>query len=192
MTGVDPAPANVGRRPGAAPRGERRLDRRRRRRESAPLAADLAIMTGHVAQFFVSDESWSEALTAPPCTRSAPAGRLAFESRNPQATGVGALDPRLRVRDRRPRGGADRGMVRGARRRGRDRLVRQPLRVRGDRRRARVAGPVAVPDASRSSRRRSPTRASRSSACTATGTGALPSPTTRELIVVAARSRPSS
>jgi SAM-dependent methyltransferase len=46
--------------------------------------ADLAIMTGHVAQFFLSDESWHAALTA---LRAAlrPGGRLAFESRNPGA-----------------------------------------------------------------------------------------------------------
>jgi SAM-dependent methyltransferase len=46
--------------------------------------ADLAIMTGHVAQFFVTDESWHEALAA---LRAAvrPGGRLAFESRNPGA-----------------------------------------------------------------------------------------------------------
>jgi len=44
--------------------------------------ADLAIMTGHVAQFFVSDTSWSSALAA---LRIAlrPGGHLAFESRNP-------------------------------------------------------------------------------------------------------------
>ena len=46
--------------------------------------ADLAIMTGHVAQFFVTDESWRSALTA--LHRSVrPGGRLAFESRNPGA-----------------------------------------------------------------------------------------------------------
>ena len=46
--------------------------------------ADLAIMTGHVAQFFLSDESWHVALVA---LRVAlrPGGRLAFESRNPTA-----------------------------------------------------------------------------------------------------------
>ena len=46
--------------------------------------ADLAIMTGHVAQFLVTDESWHDALTA---LRVAlrPGGRLAFESRNPGA-----------------------------------------------------------------------------------------------------------
>jgi SAM-dependent methyltransferase len=48
------------------------------------LDADLAMMTGHVAQFFVTDESWHEALTA---LRAAlrPGGRLAFETRNPAA-----------------------------------------------------------------------------------------------------------
>ena len=45
---------------------------------------DLAIMTGHVAQFFVTDESWHAALTA---LHGAvrPDGWLAFESRNPGA-----------------------------------------------------------------------------------------------------------
>jgi SAM-dependent methyltransferase len=44
--------------------------------------ADLAIMTGHVAQFFLTDESWRAALAA--LHRALrPGGRLAFESRNP-------------------------------------------------------------------------------------------------------------
>ena len=48
--------------------------------------ADLAIMTGHVAQFFVTDESWSAALVA--LHRALrPGGWLAFESRNPEARG---------------------------------------------------------------------------------------------------------
>ncbi len=44
--------------------------------------ADLAIMTGHVAQFFLDDERWQAALTA---IHEAlrPGGHLAFESRNP-------------------------------------------------------------------------------------------------------------
>jgi SAM-dependent methyltransferase len=44
--------------------------------------ADLAIMSGHVAQFFVTDEAWDTALGA---LRAAlrPGGTLAFESRNP-------------------------------------------------------------------------------------------------------------
>ena len=46
------------------------------------LQADLAIMTGHVAQFFLDDEDWHSALIA---IRKAlrPGGRIAFESRNP-------------------------------------------------------------------------------------------------------------
>jgi SAM-dependent methyltransferase len=46
------------------------------------LRADLAIMTGHVAQFFLDDECWHSALVA---IRKAlrPGGHIAFESRNP-------------------------------------------------------------------------------------------------------------
>jgi SAM-dependent methyltransferase len=46
--------------------------------------ADLAIMTGHVAQFFLTDDSWQEVLGY---LRAAlrPGGHLAFESRNPAA-----------------------------------------------------------------------------------------------------------
>ena len=44
--------------------------------------ADLAIMTGHVAQFFLDDEGWRSVLNA---IRKAlcQGGRIAFESRNP-------------------------------------------------------------------------------------------------------------
>ena len=44
--------------------------------------ADLAIMTGHVAQFFLDDEGWHSVLMA---IRRAlrPGGHIAFESRNP-------------------------------------------------------------------------------------------------------------
>jgi SAM-dependent methyltransferase len=46
--------------------------------------ADLAIMSGHVAQFFVKDAAWNEALGA--LHRALrPGGWLAFESRNPDA-----------------------------------------------------------------------------------------------------------
>lgn len=44
--------------------------------------ADLAIMTGHVAQFFLSDQVWREALTAIYVALN-PGGHIAFESRNP-------------------------------------------------------------------------------------------------------------
>ena len=46
--------------------------------------ADLAIMSGHVAQFFVDDESWQAVLAALHAALRA-GGRLAFESRNPRA-----------------------------------------------------------------------------------------------------------
>jgi SAM-dependent methyltransferase len=83
MIGVDPAPAmlNVARQ---RPYGDRvRWIEGDVGRLGAP-DADLAIMTGHVAQFFLSDESWHAALVA---LRAAlrPGGRLAFESRNPAA-----------------------------------------------------------------------------------------------------------
>ena len=46
--------------------------------------ADLAIMTGHVVQFFLTEDGWHATLVA---LRAAlrPGGRLAFESRNPAA-----------------------------------------------------------------------------------------------------------
>jgi len=45
--------------------------------------ADLALMTGHVAQVFLEDEAWQAALAAIRRTLR-PGGRLAFESRNPR------------------------------------------------------------------------------------------------------------
>jgi SAM-dependent methyltransferase len=44
--------------------------------------ADLAIMTGHVAQFFLDDDVWQAALIAIHRALK-PGGRIAFESRNP-------------------------------------------------------------------------------------------------------------
>ncbi len=46
------------------------------------IQVDLAIMTGHVAQFFLDDESWQAALKAI-YKALHPGGHLAFESRNP-------------------------------------------------------------------------------------------------------------
>lgn len=46
--------------------------------------ADLAIMTGHVAQFFLDDGEWRDALDALHAALT-PGGHLAFESRNPSA-----------------------------------------------------------------------------------------------------------
>jgi SAM-dependent methyltransferase len=47
-----------------------------------PLHADLAIMSGHVAQFFVAEATWREALNGLKNALKA-GGYLAFESRNP-------------------------------------------------------------------------------------------------------------
>jgi SAM-dependent methyltransferase len=47
-----------------------------------PLQADLAVMTGNVAQVFVTDADWASVLR---CARAAlrPGGRLVFETRDP-------------------------------------------------------------------------------------------------------------
>jgi SAM-dependent methyltransferase len=86
VTGVDPAPrmlAIARTRPGAASVHWIHGDAVDLPASGTP-PADLAIMTGHVAQFFVADESWQAALTALHGTLRA-GGRLAFESRNPAA-----------------------------------------------------------------------------------------------------------
>jgi SAM-dependent methyltransferase len=83
MIGVEPAPAM--------------LERARRRRCAGDVHwidggadaigtpnADLAIMTGHVAQFFLTDDAWHAALVALHDALR-PGGHLAFESRNPDA-----------------------------------------------------------------------------------------------------------
>lgn len=46
--------------------------------------ADLAVMTGHVAQYFLTEEAWAEVL-AQVARALRPGGWLAFESRNPTA-----------------------------------------------------------------------------------------------------------
>ncbi len=65
------------------------------------VGADLALMTGHVAQIIRDDEVWSATLAA---IRKAlrPGGRVAFESRNPLAREWTAWTPqasRRRVQD---------------------------------------------------------------------------------------------
>jgi SAM-dependent methyltransferase len=62
-----------------------------------PVQADLAIMTGHVTQFFISDESWHDTLLAL-YGALRPGGRLAFESRNPDAREWEGWSARARVR----------------------------------------------------------------------------------------------
>jgi SAM-dependent methyltransferase len=83
VTGLDPAPAMVAkarRRQGGD--GVHWIDGDVT--QLGTPGADLAIMTGHVAQFFVSDDSWHRALaTIHGALR--PGGALAFESRDPRA-----------------------------------------------------------------------------------------------------------
>lgn len=81
VVGVEPAPAMLD----AAKR--RPYDREVRWIEGdatkvGDLQADLAIMTGHVAQFFLDDGEWRAALAALHGALR-PGGHLAFESRNP-------------------------------------------------------------------------------------------------------------
>ena len=57
---------------------------------------DLAIMSGHVAQFFVDDESW-QAMLAAVYAALRPGGKLAFESRNPLARAWEQWTPGARV-----------------------------------------------------------------------------------------------
>jgi SAM-dependent methyltransferase len=83
MTGIDPAPALLAQ----ARRRDRALAVRWISGGAKDLGrpnADLAIMTGHVAQFFLTDESWLEALSSLHDALR-PGGHLAFESRNPSA-----------------------------------------------------------------------------------------------------------
>jgi SAM-dependent methyltransferase len=83
VTGVDPAPAMV--EAARAKPGASRVDWVVGGAEAIGRPeADLAIMTGHVAQFFVGDADWSIAL-AHLHAALRPGGHLVFESRNPDA-----------------------------------------------------------------------------------------------------------
>lgn len=95
MIGVDPSAAMI-----AVARRGRHADRVRwivgDARSVRSACADLAIMTSHVAQFFVSDDSWSRALTT---LHEAlrPGGRIAFESRDPRARAWERWTPAHRI-----------------------------------------------------------------------------------------------
>jgi SAM-dependent methyltransferase len=85
VTGVDPARSSLDAarsKPGAA-------DVRWREGTSADLpeaAFDVAVMTSHVAQFFVSDDEWTGAL-GDLHRALVPGGRLVFDSRDPRSRG---------------------------------------------------------------------------------------------------------
>ena len=50
--------------------------------DAPPNTADLAVMMGHVAQYFVDDDHWATTLSEVGAAL-APGGRIAFEARNP-------------------------------------------------------------------------------------------------------------
>ena len=83
MIGVDPAPEmlKIARR---KPYGDRVRWIEGGAAAAGDAGADLALMTGHVAQFFLTDEEWDANLIALHGALR-PGGTLAFESRNPGA-----------------------------------------------------------------------------------------------------------
>jgi SAM-dependent methyltransferase len=93
VTAVDPSPAMLDfarRRPGAE--GVRWIEGDASRLDEAH--ADLAIMTGHVAQVIRDNESWRTALGA--IHRALrPGGRVAFDSRNPGAQAWARWTPQV-------------------------------------------------------------------------------------------------
>ena len=91
VTGLDPAQASLD--AAKAKRGAERVTWIRGTAESLPGGAfDLALMTGHVAQFFVDDALW--AATLADLRRSlVPGGRLIFDARDPAARGWEKWNP---------------------------------------------------------------------------------------------------
>ena len=116
MIGVDPSPAMLEaaqQKPGAE--GVRWVQGGAE--QLGTQGADLAIMSGHVAQFILKDADWLETLAG---LKEAirPRGYLAFEEPRPEGTGVGTLvrshadNPALAVRSNRV---LDRGHTCGGR-----------------------------------------------------------------------------
>jgi hypothetical protein len=74
-------------------------------RDVEPGAADLVLMTGHVAQVFTDEASWRSVLVGAHRALR-PGGRLAFELRNPQVEAWRSWNPdESRVRLTHPTGG---------------------------------------------------------------------------------------
>ncbi|WP_082624891.1 class I SAM-dependent methyltransferase [Paraburkholderia caribensis] len=93
VTGVDPSPAMLDiarRRPG----GDQVEWIEGDAAQLGAKSADLAVMTGHVAQVFLDDASFDATLAAAQATLR-PGGRLAFESRNPSVSPWAAWTPEL-------------------------------------------------------------------------------------------------
>jgi len=93
VTGVDPSPAMLDiarRRPGS----DRVAWIEGDAAQLGTTTADLAMMTGHVAQVFLDDASFEATLTVARATLR-PSGRLAFESRNPAVSPWAAWTPDL-------------------------------------------------------------------------------------------------
>jgi ubiquinone/menaquinone biosynthesis C-methylase UbiE len=91
VTGVDPASNSL--EAARAKPGADRVTWLEGSHEILPSAAfDLIVMNSHVAQFLVTDLEWTQALTK---FRQAlvPGGRLAFDSRDPNARGWEAWNP---------------------------------------------------------------------------------------------------
>ncbi|MDR2985360.1 MAG: class I SAM-dependent methyltransferase [Nocardiopsaceae bacterium] len=91
VTGVDPAKASLD--AARAKPGAERVTWIEGSTDVLPEGAfDLAVMTSHVAQFFVTDEQWKQALSD--LKRAlAPGGRLTFDSRDPRARGWKQWNP---------------------------------------------------------------------------------------------------
>ena len=97
VTGVDPARASLD-----AARAKPGADRVTWIQGTSPVlpdaSFDVAVMTSHVAQFFVSDAEW-DATLADLSRALVPGGRLTFDSRDPRARGWERWNPADSRRD---------------------------------------------------------------------------------------------
>ena len=97
VTGVDPAGASLD-----AARAKPGADRVTWIEGTSPVlpdaSFDVAVMTSHVAQFFVTDEEWARAL-ADLHRALVPGGRLTFDARDPRARGWERWNPADSRRD---------------------------------------------------------------------------------------------
>jgi SAM-dependent methyltransferase len=91
VTGVDPAGASL-RAARAKPGAERVTWLEGTSRILPDASFDVAVMTSHVAQFFVTDDAWARAL-ADLRRALVPGGRLVFDTRDPRARGWERWNP---------------------------------------------------------------------------------------------------